>query len=94
MVRLYVIVEEGSNQEESYVDCGGICALTPLLVSVDETAESRGNAKTPPHSKFEVASHNKKEAQADASFLNEISYDSDQAAVERFARATARRRGV
>jgi hypothetical protein len=39
------------------LDCGGVCALPPLLVIARETIESGGNAKTPPQSKYSVARH-------------------------------------
>src|SRR3989442_1933134 len=37
---------------DEYLDCGGLCALPPLLVIAHKTTESGGNAKTPPQSKI------------------------------------------
>jgi len=39
------------------LDCGGVFALSPLLLFAGKTIESGGNAKTPPQSKSSVARH-------------------------------------
>jgi len=48
-MKLYVIVEEGLKQE-AYLECGGFCASTPLLVIADVTTESGVNAQKRPQS--------------------------------------------